>query len=160
MSQQAFRVRAAEKDDADRIARLIGEIEQFYGSAEDEIAPMDVRIAQVGDALFGSAPLAWALLAESPDGSLAGFAAYSFLWPAAGATHSLYLKELYISERYRRQGLGKSLLDALAEIAASRPGCSRIEWTADRDNPGARAFYQKLGFAEIDSKVMYRKTLL
>jgi hypothetical protein len=33
---------------------------------------------------------------------LAGFAAYSFLWPAVGLTRSLFLKELYVAEAARR----------------------------------------------------------
>lgn len=41
-------------------------------------------------------------------------------------------------------------------VAAARPGCSRVEWTADRDNDTALAFYRALGHEELTSKVMYR----
>ena len=35
-----------------------------------------------------------------------GMASYSFLWPAAGLTRSLYLKELYVAQDWQRQGIG------------------------------------------------------
>ena len=44
---------------------------------------------------------------------------------------------------------------ALAEIALAA-GCSRLEWTTDRDNHGAQAFYQRLGVPPRESKVFYR----
>jgi ribosomal protein S18 acetylase RimI-like enzyme len=103
----------------------------------------DERAAQVRDALFGDPPLARALLAWDGE-ALAGLASYSFLWPAAGLTTSLYLKELHVAQAYRRTGLGKMLMDGLYEIASAR-GCSRVEWTTDTDNPAAQAFYEALG---------------
>ncbi|WP_431992037.1 GNAT family N-acetyltransferase [Streptomyces albogriseolus] len=48
------------------------------------------------------------------------------------------------------------LATELRAIAAARPGCSRVEWMTDSDNPGARAFYKSLGFAEFDGKIVYR----
>ncbi|WP_020519412.1 GNAT family N-acetyltransferase [Catelliglobosispora koreensis] len=71
-------------------------------------------------------------------------ASYSFLRPAADLTQSLYLKELYVSEAERRSGVGKLLMDRLIEIA-QETACSRVEWTADSDNPLAIAFYERRG---------------
>jgi hypothetical protein len=47
-------------------------------------------------------------------------------------------------------------MNELRDIAAARPGCSRVEWMTDRDNPIARSFYQTLGLAEFDGKIVYR----
>ena len=93
---------------------------------------------------------------EDETGDIVGLAAYSFLWPAAGSSHSLFLKELYVRDTLRRQGIGARLMDELRALAAARPGCSRVEWMADRDNPGARAFYESRGFTESDGKIVYR----
>jgi ribosomal protein S18 acetylase RimI-like enzyme len=147
-------IRPAEKSDVRAVAQLIEEIERFYGSTE--IQPFDERQAQVEEALFGAPPLASALLVEDETGDIVGLAAYSYLWPSAGSTHSLYLKELYVRDTLRRQGIGARLMNELRAIADARPGCSRVEWTTDRDNPAARSFYQDLGFAEFDGKIVYR----
>ncbi|MFE2127248.1 cyclophane-containing RiPP N-acetyltransferase HaaN [Streptomyces amritsarensis] len=147
-------IRPAERRDTVAVADLIEEIERFYGSTE--IQPLEERRSQVEEALFGSPPLASALLVEDEAGDLVGLAAYSFLWPAAGSSHSLFLKELYVRGTLRRQGVGARLMDELRALASARPGCSRVEWMTDRNNPGARAFYKSLGFTEFDGKIVYR----
>lgn len=149
-------IRPAEKRDVPAVAELIGEIERFYGTADADIQPIEERLLQVEEALFGAPPLAAALLVEDEGGEVAGLAAYSFLWPAAGSSHSLFLKELYVRDSLRRHGVGARLMGELRALAAARPGCSRVEWMADRDNPGARAFYESLGFTESDGKIVYR----
>ncbi|MFF5665590.1 cyclophane-containing RiPP N-acetyltransferase HaaN [Streptomyces griseofuscus] len=149
-------IRPAEKRDVPALAELIEEIERFYGAGDTDIQPLEERLAQVEEALFGSPPLAAALLVEDDTGDLAGLAVYSFLWPAAGSSHSLFLKELYVRDSLRRAGIGARLMEELRALAAARPGCSRLEWMTDRDNPGARAFYRSLGFAEHEGKVVYR----
>ncbi|MDX3749599.1 cyclophane-containing RiPP N-acetyltransferase HaaN [Streptomyces sp. AK08-02] len=147
-------IRPADKRDAGALAELIEEIERFYGSTDFQ--PLEERRSQVEEALFGSPPLAAALVVEDETGEIVGLAAYSFLWPAAGSSHSLFLKELYVRDTLRRQGVGARLMDELRALATARPGCSRIEWMTDRDNAGARAFYKSLGFAEFDGKIVYR----
>lgn len=147
-------IRPAEKRDVLAVAELIAEIERFYGSAD--VQPLDERRYQVEEALFGSPPAASALLVEDESGDIAGLAAYSFLWPAAGSSHSLFLKELYVRSSLRRQGVGADLMRELRSVATARPGCTRLEWMTDRDNPEARAFYCSLGFAEFNGKIVYR----
>jgi ribosomal protein S18 acetylase RimI-like enzyme len=136
------------------IAALCAEKNEFYGSSPQG-TPSE-RAAQVRDALFANPPLGHALLVWDGN-ALAGFATYSFLWPAAGLTASLYLKELYVTMSYRRSGAGKLLMDGIYRIAANR-GCSRVEWTTDVDNPGAQAFYEALGAKPLASKIFYRVT--
>ncbi|MER6386224.1 cyclophane-containing RiPP N-acetyltransferase HaaN [Streptomyces sp. NPDC001127] len=149
-------IRPAEKRDVPAVAELIEEIERFYGTTDTDIQPLEERRLQVEEALFGAPPLASALLVEDETGDIVGLAAYSFLWPAAGSSHSLFLKELYVRDTLRRQGIGARLMDELRALAATRPGCSRLEWMADRDNPGARAFYESRGFTESEGKIVYR----
>ncbi|MFE5595737.1 cyclophane-containing RiPP N-acetyltransferase HaaN [Streptomyces sp. NPDC056549] len=147
-------IRPAERTDVESVATLIGDIERFYGSSD--VQPFAERCTQVTEALFGSPPLAFAFLAEGVAGEIVGLASYSFLWPAAGSTHSLFLKELYVQASDRRQGIGARFVRELRTLAIERPGCSRIEWMTDRDNSSARAFYQAVGFSEIGGKIIYR----
>ncbi|MGH3165540.1 MAG: GNAT family N-acetyltransferase [Trebonia sp.] len=144
----------ATPDDADAIAALCAELAEFYGGALQGTA--GERAAQIRAVLAGDPPIARILLAW--DGPRpAGFASYTFLWPAAGLTASLYLKELYVSAACRRSGSGKLLMDRLYAIAAER-GCSRVEWTTDTSNRDAQAFYEALGAKPLPSKIFYRVT--
>lgn len=117
-------IRPAEKRDVPALAELIEEIERFYGATDTGIQPLEERRTQVEEALFGSPPLASALLVEDETENVVGLAAYSFLWPAAGSSHSLFLKELYVRGTLRRQGIGARLMDELRAIAAARPGAA------------------------------------
>jgi GNAT superfamily N-acetyltransferase len=146
-------LRKAEQGDAEAIAALCAEVDGFYG---DTTAPLELRLAQIRAALFTDPPPARALLAWEGE-QLAGFASYSFLWPTVGLSTLLYLKELYVAAAFRRSGVGSLLMQGLSGIAAAH-GCSRIEWTTDRDNPGAQAFYAALGAEPAMSKLFYRVT--
>ncbi|THA26440.1 GNAT family N-acetyltransferase [Streptomyces sp. RKND-216] len=139
----------ATEADAETISALLGEIEAYYGG---ENVPGD--LAQVRAALFSARPAATVLLARDGE-NVVGMASYTFLWPASGADTSLYLKELYVREDARRHGVARALMDALRDEATSA-GCSRVEWTADRDNPTALAFYEAMGAEENQGKVFYR----
>jgi GNAT superfamily N-acetyltransferase len=138
--------------DENAIAALCVELDEFYGNLP-EGDPAE-RAAQVRDVLFSTPPLAHVLVAWDDDAP-AGLAAYSFLWPAAGLTASLYLKELYVAGAYRQTGVGRMLMEGLSAIAGRR-GLARVEWTADTSNEGARAFYEALGAKPLTSKLFYR----
>jgi GNAT superfamily N-acetyltransferase len=143
---------AATEADTDELSAIIGEIEHYYGGSS---APADRE--QIRRALFSTGPAAAVLLARRGDQVL-GLASYSLLWPAAGADTSLFLKELYVREGARRGGVGRALMAELRKIATAS-GCSRIEWTADADNPTALAFYAALHIAPRADKVFYRFAL-
>jgi GNAT superfamily N-acetyltransferase len=146
-------VSAAGPGDAEAIAALLEELDRFYGVTGPGRA--GERVRQVSEALFGSPPAGYALLAR--DGlrpALAGLASYSFLWPSLGPARSLYLKELFVPAAYRGQGVGTLLMNAVLE-AAARHGCRRVEWTTDPGNTAAQAFYARLGLPR-HPKVFYR----
>lgn len=144
-----MRIEQASEQDTDVISVILGEIEAYYGGK-----PVAGDPAQIRAALFGERPAATVLLARDGEQVL-GLASYSLLWPAAGADTSLYLKELYVRAKSRRRGVAGAFMEALKEAAAAA-GCSRVEWTADTDNPPALAFYEALGAEPRDGKVFYR----
>lgn len=148
----AISIRPATEQDTTAISTLLGETEAYYGGTNE---PADE--AQIRAALFSPLPAAQVLLAVD-DGAVVGLASFSRLWPAAGADVSMYLKELFVIEAARRDGIGVQLLDAV-KAAATAAGCSRLEWTGDTDNPVALGFYKKLGVPVNDGKVFYRLPL-
>jgi GNAT superfamily N-acetyltransferase len=146
---RVIEVRPATPDDVASLVELIAERDRFYGVDRSDPDP-----AAIADALFGPAPAGRALVALR-DGRVAGLAAYSFLWPAAGVTRSLYLKELFVRATARRHGVGRMLMRELHVVAAEHR-CSRIEWTADTDQPDAQRFYASLGAEVLTTKLFYR----
>ena len=145
-------VRPAAPDDIDHLLTLTEEMDRFYGATE--IDPPEMRRQQLHDALFSDLPAAHSLLAFDGEAAV-GFAAYSFLWPAVGLTRSLYLKELFVSRAQQRRGVGRALMESLFEVAR-KDGCSRVEWTTDRDNPSAQAFYKTFDVEPRGGKLFYR----
>lgn len=135
------------------IVSLLNELDQFYGDKTTDES--EVRAANVKAALFGNARSVYALLARAKNGETVGFASYSFLWPAAGSSRSLYLKELYVKDGYRQSGAGRHLMNELFSIAR-REGCSRVEWTTDVTNTEARRFYEMMGEVVYSGKLFYR----
>jgi GNAT superfamily N-acetyltransferase len=84
-----------------------------------------------------------------------GFAAIAPVYPGPGLGSGLFLKELFVSKRHRGSGVGKRLMQGLAKLALER-GHGRVDWTADRDDPRLRAFYDGLGGTSKPEKLFYR----
>jgi ribosomal protein S18 acetylase RimI-like enzyme len=145
-------VTPAERHDLPALADLMEELDRFYGATEVE--PLEQRTAQIEAMLSGDVPVAYVLLARDGE-DVVGFASYSFLWPAVGLTHSLYLKELYVRRARQREGIGGLLMQKVCELAVNN-GCSRVEWTTDNSNADAQRFYEALGASVYGTKVFYR----
>jgi GNAT superfamily N-acetyltransferase len=142
----------AKPADVEAIATLLAELDAYYGGPLEDPTPERVRL--IHDAIFGPDPAGYVLLAWDGD-RLVGFASYSFLWPAAGVSRSIFLKELYVIEAQRQRGVGRLLIAELSRIAIDH-GCSRLEWAADTDNPTAQRFYAQLGVPPDTTKTFHR----
>ena len=145
-------IRYADQEDAEAIAALMEDLDRFYGATH--IEPASERVPQIAAALFAEPKAAYALLAWESE-QLVGMAAYSFLWPAAGVTRSLYLKEIYVTEAFRRKGVGTLLMQRLCQVAVAHK-CSRVEWTTDKGNVLGGDFYGRLGVPQNQEKIFYR----
>ncbi|GAA3845840.1 GNAT family N-acetyltransferase [Saccharothrix violaceirubra] len=154
MSQ--FVTKLAVGDDVRTVAELLNEIDAFYG--DEVIESFEERLARVDSTLFGAHPMVYAILARADNGDVVGLATISYLWPAAGSTSSLYLKELFVRPGHRGKGAGKALMQAVFD-QADKSGCSRVEWTTDRSNEEAQRFYESLSVAPHDGKIFYRRTI-
>ncbi|MDI5970708.1 GNAT family N-acetyltransferase [Streptomyces sp. SL13] len=152
-------IRPAQAADIDAIASLLDEMDRFYGGTSTE--PLEDRLAQIDTALFGPTATSRALVAWDEE-SLVGLVSYSFLWPAAGLTRSLYMKDLYVANSCRSAGVDKILeerfMNELFTIARDN-SCCRVEWAADVDDTPALNFYDKLGFKPSTSQLFYRTVL-
>ena len=135
-------VRPATPDDAAALAELIAEFNGPQGDAQETAARLS--------ACDG---LEVALLAWTPSGA-AGFACLR-VTPAVGSRepHAL-LTELYVREAHRRRGVAGALIRA-AEALARRQGADALYLFTGRQNVGAKAFYERMGYES--RSIVYQK---
>ena len=143
-------VRAARESDVPRIHELVLALAE-YERARDEVA---ATTDQLRDALFGPAPAVHALVAEH-DGRVVGFAVWFLNFSTWQGVHGIYLEDLFVEPAHRGSGLGKALLQALAEIAVER-GYARFEWSVLDWNQPAIDFYRAMGAAPQDGWTVWR----
>lgn len=151
----AITLSAVEPADLPSVAELLTELDAHYGNSGGEPGDPAAKLAHLREVFTGPDPAPHLLVARTEGGRVVGLAAYAMLWPAGGSARSLYLKELYVARDHRRRDLGRALMDRLFELAREA-GCTRVEWTADRDNPDAQRFYESLGAWVHPGKLFYR----
>ncbi len=83
------------------------------------------------------------------------FATFAILLPSLSEHGTLFMKDLYVSQSARGEGIGKRMMAFLAEFALEE-GCRRFDWTAETDNPGALGFYDGLAAERVTEKVYFR----
>lgn len=69
-----------------------------------------------------------------------GFALFFNTYSTWRGARGLYLEDLFVSPHARKQGVGRALLQRLAQLALERR-CARLEWAALKDNQLAIDFY-------------------
>ncbi len=146
-------LRSARETDLDAIIALI------RGLAEYEHEPEAVQLdrEELHQHLFGPAPAAEVILAETDDGEVAGFALYFQNFSTWTGKPGLYLEDLFVRPEFRRHGFGKALLVELARTCIER-GYGRFEWSVLDWNEPAIAFYRSLGAVAMDEWTVYRVT--
>lgn len=135
-------IRSARIDDAESIAQLLAQLgypsdpdfvaERIAALAVDDKA--SVVVACAGSALVGVVGLHYMPLLHVAD-------------PLCRIT------VLVVSEQYRRQGVGRNLVEH-AEALARAYGCDRVEVTSGEQRVEAHAFYHRLGYEETSMRFL------
>jgi GNAT superfamily N-acetyltransferase len=132
------------------LLKLIRELAKF----ERLELEVEATVESLRDSLFGPQPVAGALLADY-DGEPVGYAIYFFTFSSFVGRPGLWLEDVYVRPQFRRRGLGRRLIEAIARIAAER-NCGRFEWTVLNWNRKALDFYKGLGARAMDEWVLFR----
>src|SRR5215470_4707886 len=93
--------------------------------------------------LFGPQPKFRALIAEW-DGKPAGYASFFYFYSTYEGRAALFLEDLFVLEEFRKHGIGKAVLAAVAKLALDE-GCFGLRWEVLDWNRPAIEFYEKLG---------------
>jgi GNAT superfamily N-acetyltransferase len=145
-------IRAGVEADIPEIMRMMREFEQWlctldgseFSFDEEETAE---RLHRHG---FGARPRFRTLIADGQSGPL-GYAIYDVSFWADGLMPVILMSDFYVDPRSRRTGVGRSLMNHLAEIG-QREGCEGVLWTVWRPNLSAQAFYEAVGAEAIDDE--------
>lgn len=108
---------------------------------------------EIGRALFGAPPSAWALLADGPDG-IAGVVLYAPIFSTVRGGAGLFVSDIWIDPAARGRKLGIRLLQAAAESAAAQWDAGFMRLSVHDHNEVAREFYDKLGFQAVSGETV------
>lgn len=122
---------------------------EHYGIPSAEPETEARLLAMLTDGRHMSCLLAF----DGDGGDPAGFATWCLTFPA-GRGLALYMKEIFVSSRYRGQHVGSALLSHLLDIAQDE-GCTRMDWQTDGSNAASQGFYEKIGAPRFD-KLTFR----
>lgn len=105
---------------------------------------------------FEEAELVYAIGAFDDD-KLLGFAHYNIHRSTWTDGYYCYLEDLFMDENARGMGVGRSLIEAVQQIARDKK-CVRLYWVTDKGNQRARGLYDRC--AELSDFVQYRISLV
>ena len=134
-----LKIRKSTSDDIPLILEFIRELAEYERAPEEAVAtPEDLR----RDGFSGD-PRFYVEIAEW-DGEPAGFALWFFNYSTWQGKPGLYLEDLFVRPRFRKNGIGKALLTYLAKVAVEK-NCGRYQWQVLDWNTPAIDFYKSLG---------------
>ncbi|HRP08275.1 MAG TPA: GNAT family N-acetyltransferase [Gemmatimonadales bacterium] len=145
-------IRLATPADVPLILDLIRGLAEYERLAHECVATVE----RLGESLFGAAPQAEVLIAES-DGTPAGFALFCHNYSTFLARRGIWLEDLFVKLEFRGRGIGRALLERLAAIAVERD-CGRLEWAVLDWNESAIGFYRSIGAVAKDDWTIFRLT--
>ncbi|MFI2348671.1 GNAT family N-acetyltransferase [Streptomyces sp. NPDC019443] len=146
-------IRHATPADVPEIHRMIRELAEYEKALEEARASEE----QLHEALFGERPAAFAHIAETADGEIAGYSLWFLNFSTWRGVHGIYLEDLYVRPGLRGGGYGKALLAELARICVER-GYERLEWSVLDWNLSAIEFYKSLGAVSMSEWTVNRLT--
>jgi len=130
-------VRPARPADCNDLAALAAELRTCLGDPPDALTPERFR----SDG-FGSTREFEVVVAHA-DGALVGYALFTPAYETAYAAPGLYLSDLYVRPSARRNGIARSLVDCVCEIARQRER-RFVWWVCDPENEQSEKFYNAL----------------
>ncbi|HVT80019.1 MAG TPA: GNAT family N-acetyltransferase [Phycisphaerae bacterium] len=148
-------IRPATESDVPAILGLLRELAEYEKLSHACVATEEL----LRQHLFGPEKAAEVIVAELDAGTrqIVGYALFFKSFSTFLARPGLYLEDIYVQPQHRNQGIGKSMLRRLAQIAVER-NYGRVEWCVLDWNAPSIAFYKSLGAFPMDEWTLYRLT--
>jgi GNAT superfamily N-acetyltransferase len=143
-------IRRVEPRDVDAVVRLVHELALYERAPE----LCHLTSEQLHTALFGPSPALFGHVAEV-DGQVVGMALWFLNFSTWDGVHGIYLEDLYVTPEQRGGGLGRKLLETLAQECVAK-GYSRLQWSVLNWNEPSIGFYKSLGAVPMDEWTVMR----
>jgi diamine N-acetyltransferase len=131
-------IRRGDTQDFPAILSLIKEFSAFQKSAD--------KVTITLEQMMEDENLFQCFVAEVND-VVVGFASFFFAY-YSWTGKALYLDDLYVKQAFRKQNLGRGLLDSIIDFASTQ-NCKKVRWQVSKWNTNAIEFYKNRG-ASID----------
>lgn len=150
---EGLEIRAAGPDDAGELSKLIEKLALLEGEGSAGKVTPKVTPGVLRAEMMDEHPAFECFLGEV-GGQVVGYALF-FQTFSTQESRCLWLRDIFVEEKNRREGVGEALLRALAEICVERD-YSRIDLTVLSTNLPAIAFYKAFGGVIEDKWVLVR----
>ena len=136
-------VRKAASDDEDKIFKLIRELADVVGFAEQ--APLiDIGIWSATLKKMLASP-DWVFLLALEDDKALGLVLFFVRPTLTTGMNRATITEMVVTEGARGKGVGRKLIEEAKKFSLEM-GCSNLDVSTELDNAGATGFYNKMGF--------------
>ena len=132
-------IRHAVEADCPQLLSLMKKLAVF----EDYIDDFQVDESALIQYGFREKPSYTALVAESSQ-QLVAYLVYYLIPFTYDLKPTLFIKELWVDDKYRGKNIGSQLMEATI-ADAKKHQCSKIKWDVLADNHAAQGFYQQFG---------------
>lgn len=143
-------IRAATEADAQLLFGLILELAAYEKMADEVSGDAEV----LRRSLFEERA-AEALLLETADGEAVGYAIFFTTFSTFECRSGIWLEDVYVRPEHRRGGIGRLVMEHLANLALDR-GHVRLDWVALEWNEPALNFYEQIGARRLDDWKLLR----
>jgi GNAT superfamily N-acetyltransferase len=143
-------IRRAMPEDAGDITDMIHALAEFEHGADQ----CSVIETQICTALFDDFPTVHGHVAEV-DGEIAAMALWFLNFSTWDGVAGIYVEDLFVRPRFRRRGLARALLAALAGECLDN-GYTRLSWAVLNWNSDAIALYDGVGAEPQPGWTTYR----
>ena len=143
-------MRKGEESDLDDMLRLLG----ILFSVEQDFSFDETKQRQ-GLKMLLDEPDNCCIMVAEHEHRVIGMCTAQILISTAEGGRSALLEDVVVEEAYRKQGIGKDLLEGMEKWAVAR-GAKRCQLLADQDNGNALIFYEKSGW-QVTHMINLRK---
>lgn len=145
-----MKIKKAEIENIPQIIELMTEFAEF----ENLTHSLEVTPESLNDAMFGKDAFVEGLIVFDGETPI-GYAMFFPYFSSFRGQKSVYLEDIYITEKYRKIGLGEKMLKEISRIG-SQKGAVRMDFQVLDWNTPAINFYKKHG-AVIDESERHVK---